>query len=370
MSEATRPKFATIFPIAGLALAFALARGEQYFAMLPGSLAFAPGAAALILLIGCVLATLQHAEVASERFGEPIGTLFLTIAVTLIEVAIIVSMIEHGSDDPTEAREALFSAIMIVCNGVVGICLLLGAVKHHEQELHPLGASAYLAVLIALSILTLILPNYTRSTFGPTLSPLQLGFFGALSAFLYAAFLFIQTVRHRSYFMEISSALVDRRHAGRPTAKQTGFALLWLLASLLGVVFLSRRVVADLEDSVRGLGVEDVNAVSGAAVALLVLLPESLNAIRAAMRNALQTALNSALGSVLATVGLTVPAIAFVSLATDHDLVLGLEKRDMVMLILTLMLSIVSFGTGRTNVLTGIVHLVVFSAYVFLLFVP
>lgn len=358
-----------LFPALGLALALVLNKGEHLVASLPGSVAFAPGALAFILLIGCVLATLSHAEVVSAKLGEPFGTLFLTIAVTIIEVSIVVSMVESGSDDPTEAREAVFAAIMIVCNGLVGACLLLGGMRHREQEVHPMGASAYLAVLTALSVMTLVLPNYTRSTQGPTLTSLQLAFVSTVSVVLYGAFLFIQTVRHRSYFLEIKE-IPGEIPEKKPSEWQTFVALILLGASLLCVVFLARPVTANIEDQLREMGVEDVNAVAGAAMALLVLLPESLNAIRAAMRNALQTALNGALGSILATIGLTVPAVSAVSLLGDHELILGLDGRDTVLLTLTLALSIVSFGAGRTNVFTGFVHLVVFATYIFLLFVP
>jgi Ca2+:H+ antiporter len=263
------------------------------------------------------------------------------------------SMIEHGSEDPTEAREAVFSAIMIVCNGLVGLCLVLGGFRHKEQELHPMGANAYFAALIALSVLTLVLPNYTTSTFGPTLSPGQLAFISELSVLLYGSFLFIQTVRHRAYFIDVAVAAAGHSEP-RPSNLSTGFPLLGLGASLAGVALLAERVVPGLEEGVTRLGVEDVNPVTGAAAATLVLLPESLNSIRAAARNALQSALNGALGSVVATIGLTVPAVAALSLWNDRDIAFGLDKRDSVMLLLTLMLSVVSFGAGRTNVLTGL----------------
>lgn len=359
---------AVLFPVLALIAAGAFTYGAGWISRLPPNAAFAPPVIAAILLIGVVFATLHHAEIVGARLGEPLGTLVLTISVTIIEVAIIGSMIEHGSEDPTEAREAVFSAIMIICNGLVGLCLLLGGFRHKEQELHPMGANAYLAVLIALSVLTLILPNYTTSTFGPTLSPAQLAAVSALSVVLYGSFLFIQTVRHRSYFVDVAAAAGLRE--ARPTIKQTGFALLGLGASLVGVAVLGEQVVPGLEEGLTWLGVEDVNPVTGAAVATLVLLPESLNSIRAATRNALQTALNGALGSVVATIGLTVPAVAALSLWNDRDIAFGLDKRDSVMLMLTLMLSVVSFAAGRTNVLTGLVHLVVFATYVLLLFVP
>lgn len=360
---------ATVFPALALLTAAVFSFGEDWLLLIPPGLMYAPYVVAAILVIGSVFATLEHAEVVGVRVGEPYGTLVLTIAVTIIEVAIMASMIEHGADDPTEAREAVFSAIMIVCNGLVGLCLLLGGFRHGEQELQQMGASAYLAVLIALSVLTLILPDYTISSSGPTLTHSQLYFISTLSVVLYGAFLFIQTVRHRSYFLDARTAALGHRES-RPSVRSTSMAMLGLCASLLGVTILAEQVVPAMEDGLAFLGVKNSNAVAGAALATLVLLPESLNSIRAAARNALQTALNGALGSVVATIGLTVPAISVLAAIKGHDIVFGLEKRDSVMLMLTLMLSIVSFGAGRTNVLTGLVHLVVFATYTFLLIVP
>jgi len=369
MHEARASIGAIIFPALALLVAAVFAFGEDWLLMIPPTLMYAPYVMAAFLLIGSVFATLEHAEVVGARVGEPLGTLVLTIAVTIIEVAVMASLIEHGSDDPTEAREAVFSAIMIVCNGLVGLCLLLGGFRHGEQELQPMGASAYLAVLIALSVLTLILPDYTTSLSGPRLTHSQLAFIGTLSIVLYGAFLFIQTVRHRSYFLDARAAAMGHRE-DRPSIRRTILATLGLCASLSGVSILSEQVVPAMEDGLVWLGVKNSNAISGAALAMLVLLPESLNSIRAAARNALQTALNGALGSVVATIGLTVPAISLLSLVIGREIVFGLEDRDAVMLMLTLLLSVVSFGAGRTNVLTGLVHLVVFATYVFLLFVP
>ncbi|MBM3578109.1 MAG: ionic transporter [Alphaproteobacteria bacterium] len=358
-----------LFPALALGLAAAFVFGERWIAQTPASIGFVLPAIAAVLLIGAVFAALQHAEIIGARVGEPYGTLVLTVAVTIIEVSIMASMIEHGHEDPTEAREAVFSAIMIVCNGLVGFCLLMGGFRHHEQEIQPMAASAYLAVLIALSVLTLVLPNYTTSSYGPTLSSSQLAFVSILSVLLYSAFLFVQTVRHRSYFIDAHIAALGEEQA-KPSRIMTIFGGVGLGASLLGVSLLAERVVPGLEDALRWIGLDDVNRVTGAAVAVLVLLPESINSIRAAARNALQTSLNSALGSVVATIGLTVPAVALLSIATDREIMFGLEKRDTVLLLLTLLLSVVSFGAGRTNLLTGLVHLVVFATYVFLLFVP
>ncbi|WP_424362657.1 calcium:proton antiporter [Methylocystis parvus] len=358
-----------VFPALALGLAGVFKASENWIANTDPALAFAPPLLAGAMVIGAVFAALQHAEIVGARVGEPLGTLVLTISVTIIEVAIMASMIEHGAEDPTEAREMVFSAIMIVCNGLVGLCLLLGGFRHGEQELHPMGASAYLAVLIALSILTLVLPNYTTSTRGPSLSAAQLGFVSVLSMLLYCSFLFIQTVRHRSYFLDAHAAALGHSEE-KPSRGETMFSAVGLGASLLGVSLLAERVIPALEEGLKWGGVEEVNPVTGAIVSTLVLLPESLNSLRAAHRNALQTSLNGALGSVVATIGLTVPAVALMGIATERDIMFGLNQRDSAMLLLTLMLSVVSFGAGRTNVLTGLVHLVVFATYVFLLFVP
>jgi Ca2+:H+ antiporter len=358
-----------LFPALALGYAAIFAATEGWIEKFHPSMEFAAPLVAAALLIGCVFAALRHAEVISARVGEPLGTLALTISVTIIEVAMLTSMVGHGADDPTEAREAVFSAIMIVCNGVVGLCLLLGGVRHGEQELQTMGARAYLGVLIALSMLTLVIPNYTTSSYGPTFAPPQLLFISVLSILLYGSFLFIQTVRHRSYFLDAHEAAFGLREE-RPGVRETQFAAAGLTAALLGVSLLAQRVVPGLEEGLAWAGVSAINAVTGACVALLVLLPEALNSIRAAHRNALQTSLNGALGSVVSTIGLTVPAVALMSLATKSDVVFGLGHRDSAMLVTTLMLSVVSFGAGRTNVFTGLVHLVLFATYVFFLFFP
>jgi len=370
MHSASHSASTIVVPPLALLVAGALSFWEAHFdsaSFWPWlTLSLVAGAA----LIAAALEALRYAELIGARLGEPLGTLMLTIAVTIIEVSIISASVRAGDSNPTIAREAVFSAVMLACNGLVGACLLVGALRHHEQEFQPVGTSAYLAVLIALSVITLVLPDYTTTTEGPTLSSLQLGFVSVMSILLYAAFLFIQTVRHRSHFLEVGAESLDPFDGRRPTGRKTIFALAWLILSLLAVVLLAERVEDGLGETLLWAGVADESAVMGAILALLVLLPESLSAIRAAQRNALQTSLNQALGSVLATVGLTVPAVAAMSLVTGKQLILGLDGRDTTLLALTLLLSVVSFGSGRTNVLTGLVHLVVFATYVFLLFVP
>lgn len=367
-----RPPLATIaFPVAALALVAGLGLGAQWLAAAPPWVGeMGVPALATAILIGAVFAALHHGEVVAARIGEPFGTLVMTIAVTTIEVAIIASLMLHGENNPTLAREAVFSVVMIVCTGAVGLCLLTGALRHYEQDLRPRGTSAFLAALTALSVLTLVLPNYTITTKGPTFSPAQLVFVSVVSILLYGSFLFVETVRHRSDFLDVWAEGADAGAHETPSTAQALISLGWLLASLCGVVFLAKKVAAGLEDALEGVGLARPDALVGAVIALLVLLPEILSAVQAAAHNRLQTSLNVALGSALATIGLTIPAVSVVSLVTGRELALGLETRDSVLLFLTLGLSAISFGTGRTNLLTGLVHLVVFATYVLLLILP
>jgi len=325
-------------------------------------------AVGLAILIPSVLIALHHADIVAEHIGQPFGTLLLTIAVTVIEVSIIVSIMLHGENNPTLARESVFSVFMIICAGGVGLCLTLGALRHGEQDHQPQGTSAYLAVLIALATLVLILPNYTLTTDPGTFSGPQLAFISVLSILLYGSFLYIQTVRHKSFFLD-GDATGDTHGEGPGSGPLWGH-IVCMIAGLGAVVLLAETVAAGVEDGLADAGVKRPDAIMGAVIAMMLLFPEILAASRAALGNQLQRSVNLLLGSALATIGLTIPAVAAVSLITDKELVLGLPGRDEVLLVLALILSIVSFGTGRTNVLTGIVHLVVFLAYLLLLVIP
>ena len=365
-----KPSLTTVaFPVAALALIAGLGVGASWVAAAPSWVrAFGVPALAAAVLAGAVLAALHHGEVVAIRLGEPLGTLVMTIAVTTIEVAIVVSLMLNGENNPTLAREAVFSVVMIVCTGVIGLCLLIGAIRHYEQDFRPRGASAFLATLTALSVLTLVLPNYTITTQGPTFSPAQLAFVSVVSILLYGSFLFMETVRHRGDFLDMR-----RGSAGapeKPSNAQALVSLAWLIVSLCGVVLLAKKVAAGVEDALDGVGLLRPDAIVGAVIALLVLLPEAVEAARAAARNRLQTSLNVALGAALATIGLMIPAVCALSLLTGREIALGLETRDTVLLFLTLGLSGISFGTGHTTMLTGLVHLVVFATYVLLLVVP
>jgi Ca2+:H+ antiporter len=320
------------------------------------------------VLVATVFAAVYHAEVIAHRIGEPFGTLVLAVAVTIIEVALIVSIMVSSTGDKTGlARDTVFAAIMIVCNGIVGLCLLAGGVRHHQQGFQVEGASAALAVLAALTTLSLVVPNVATSAPGPLFSPPQLAFAGIVSLVLYGSFVFVQTVRHRDYFLPAQGGN-EEAHARPPSGRVTLVSAFLLLAALVAVVGLAKAETPVLES---GVGILNApKAVVGVIIAALVLLPEGLAALRAARANRLQTSLNLALGSALATIGLTIPAVAAVSIVLDQPLALGLGPKETVWLALTLLVCIVTLGTGRTTVLQGIVHLVIFAAFLFLVVVP
>ena len=325
-------------------------------------------AAAGIALLGTVFAAVYHAEVVAHRVGEPFGTLVLALAVTVIETALIVSvMIAAPAEKTGLARDTVFAAVMIVCNGIVGLCLLMGGVRHHEQGFQVQGASAALAVLTALTSLALILPSYAASALGPLYSTAQLVFAGIVSLVLYGSFVLIQTVRHRDYFLPIQSD-DEEAHAPPPTGRTAVLSVGLLVVSLVAIVGLAKVLTPAVEFAVARLDVP--KAVVGIIIAALVLLPESLAAVRAALGNRLQTSLNLALGSALATIGLTIPAVAVVSIMLQQPLELGLDAKDQVLLAVTLLLGMITLGTGRTTVLQGIVHLVIFAVFLFFAVVP
>lgn len=324
-------------------------------------------AAAAAVLIAAVFAAVYHAEVIAHRVGEPFGTLVLAVAVTIIEVALIVSIMVGVAGKAGLARDTVFAAVMIVCNGIVGLCLLAGGMRHHVQGFQLQGASAALAVLAALTTLTLILPNFTTTTPGPELSTSQLVFAGTVSLVLYCSFVFVQTVRHRDYFLP-SEGGSEEMHAAPPSGAAALTSVALLLAALVAIVGLGKALTPTVETAVARL--EAPAAVVGIVIATLVLLPEGLAALRAARANRLQTSLNLALGSALASIGLTIPAVAVVSIALGQPLELGLGTKDEVLLVLTLLVGVITLGTGRTTVLQGIVHLVIFAAFLLFAVVP
>ena len=334
------------------------------FASPAGFIAAAAGGA----LILAVFAAVYHAEVVAHRTGEPFGTLVLAVAVTIIEVALIVSvMVAAPAEKAGLARDTVFAVVMIVCNGIVGLCLLWGGARHHEQGFQVHGASAALAVLAALTMLTLVLPNFATSAPGPLFSTSQLVFAGTVSLVLYCSFVFIQTVRHRDYFLA-GKPDNEEAHAPPPSNTTAAVSTGLLLATLVAIVGLAKSLTPTLEIGVAGLDVP--KPVVGIVIAALVLLPEGLAALRAARANQLQTSLNLALGSALASIGLTIPVVAGVSIVIRQPLELGLGTKDEVLLALTLLTGVITLGTGRTTVLQGIVHLVIFAVFLFFAVVP
>ena len=320
-----------------------------------------------IALVVAVFVAVHHAEVVAHRVGEPFGTLILAMSVTVIEVALIVSMMLSGKGAAsTLARDTVFATVMIVCNGVVGLCLLAGSIRHHVLAFRVEGTSPALSVLIALTTLTLVLPGLTLTTPGPTFSPSQLVFAGVMSLVLYGVFLFVQTVRHRDYFLPVGDA--EDQHAPPPTRRKALVSLALLLVALVAVVGLAKVLSPSIEEGIAAASAPP--AVIGIAIALLVLLPETSAAVRAATRNRMQTSLNLALGSALATIGLTIPAVGAAAILAGLPLALGLPAKEVALLALTLLISVVTLAGGRATVLQGAVHLVLFAVFLFLSIVP
>jgi len=349
------PWWSWLFPLLGWAAILLLPHGPAWTALGFGA-----------VLVGTVFAAVHHAELVAHRVGEPFGTLVLALAVTVIEAALIVSLMLHDpAGKAALARDTVFAVVMIVCNGIIGLCLLLGGARHLLQPFRVEGTAALLAILAALSVLTLVLPNYTTSTPGPTYTRAQLVFVAVVSLVLYATFVFVQTVRHRDFFLPEED---DLEHAAPPSARAAWIAMGLLVLALVAVVLLAKALAPTLEAGVDAASLPA--AVVGVAIAALVLLPEGLAAVRAARRNRLQTALNLALGSSLATIGLTIPVVAAVSLWLGVPLRLGLTPKETVLLWLTLLVSVLNLSTGRTTVLQGVVLLVIFATYLVLVVLP
>jgi len=321
-------------------------------------------------LVASVLAAVHHAEVVAHKVGEPFGTFLLAIAVTVIELGLIVTLMAAADRGATTlARDTVFAAVMIILNGLLGICILVGAIKHREQVFQQTGVSASLTTLCALTVLTLVLPNFTVSEPGPEYSPAQLAFVAVVAFLLYVTFASVQTVRHRDYFLPSGKAVVaEEEHAEPPTTNQAALSGGLLIVCLGAVVLLAKALGKPIESWVAEVGAP--HAVVGVIIAALVLLPEGLAATRAAIRNRLQTSLNLGLGSALATIGLTIPAVAALSLIVDLPIALGLDAKGTVLLFLTLIVSTLSLATGRTTILQGVVHLVILGVYLFTTIVP
>jgi Ca2+:H+ antiporter len=358
----TVPKSTWIFPATALLLFAATTAAHYNFTPSAGGIVFA--ATLLVILFGTVFAAVHHAEVIAERIGEPFGTLLLTLSVTIIEVALIATIMLGETEVPTLARDTVFAVVMIVCNGLVGICIFIGGLRYREQDFQVSGANLYLSVLFVMATITLVLPNFTLTTPGPVYSEAQLEFVSVVTILLYGVFLYTQTMRHREYFIGQAAGDNDASISSR----MLGLSIVLLLISLLGVVLLAKKFSLVVDAATAAIGAPP--AFAGVVVALLILLPESVSALGAARDNDLQRSINLALGSSLATIGLTVPAVGVAAYALDKRLVLGLDGQNEVLLLLTFVVSMLTFGTGRTNILFGLVHIVVFAVFVLLVFVP
>jgi len=313
-------------------------------------------------VLGSCLAVVRHADIVAEAVGEPYGTLILTLSVTSIEVMSITAVMLHGANNPTLVRDTLFSVVMVILGGMAGLSLLIGGWRHREQHYNLQGANAYLGVIIPLAVLTLTLPNFTQTTAGPTLSAAQQVFVTVVCAGLYCAFLAVQTGRHRSYFLAEGGAAPAHADHRRPLLRH----VLLLVAYLAPIAVLAEELARPIDYLIETLHMPA--ALGGIIIALIVATPEAITATRAALANELQHAVNVFLGSVLSTIGLTVPVMLLISQLTGHVVFLALTGANDVLLLLTLAVSVVTFASGRTNILQGAVHVVLFAAFVLLIF--
>ena len=362
--HAGNPWWTIVFPLAGAALVLA------YFAGLLPKDQPAMFAVEALFLLGVVFSAVHHAEVVGARVGEPFGSIILAVSVTIIEVGLIVALMLAAADGgPTIARDTVFSAVMLVLTGLVGLCLVLGGHKHFEQTIKVAGTSSYLAVLGTLTCIALILPNFTTSTSGPTYSAAQLTAVAIVSILLYGAFMFVQTVRHRDYFL----AAADDSDAANeefepPTRTMAGVSLLFLLVALSGVVLIAKMLAPALDDLIERARLPQ--EFTGVVIAALVLAPESIAAARASLANRPQTAINLALGSALASIALTIPIITLLAAFDGVHLALGVSPAKIVLLSLALFVSAITLLPGRTTVLQGVVHLGLFIMFIVVAAVP
>jgi Ca2+:H+ antiporter len=350
------PPHAIVLPLVGVATWLGLGKvGLEPLALL-----------AATVLLGNVIAAVHHAEVIAIRVGEPFGTLVLALAVTVIEVGLIISIMLTSEANPALMRDSVHAVIMLVLHGLAGLCIVVGAFRQRETEFRVEGANAFLAVLIPMAVLVLVLPNYVISAPGPFYTPLQLAFVSAACLALYIAFLFIQTNWHRAFFLPVGED--DAAEHARPTGPMTLTSLGLLLVALLSVVLLTKSLAPALEAGVAATGAP--LALVGVIIAGIVLMPETAAAVRAAARNRLQASINLALGSAVASIGLTVPAVALASYCIGLPLELGVSAGATVLMVLGFAVAMITYGTGRTNLLSGIVHLVLLTTYIFSVFAP
>ena len=321
------------------------------------------------VILWSAMSVARHADCLAVKWGEPYGTLVLTLSAIAVEVVMVSTAMLHGENNPTLGRDAIFSVMMIALNGFVGLSLLIGGLRHREQYYNLQGVNSYLNVIMTLAVLGLVLPNFTTTTGGPTFSTEQQIFLIVVSLFLYAIFLVIQTMRHRGYFMESEQAGVAASPGHHSLHVQsTAFHAPMLLLYLIVVILLAEKFAIPLDNSMEKFGLPE--EFGGAMIAALVLTPEGIGAVQATLRNQLQRSINILLGSVLATIGLTIPAVLTISLVTKRPVTLGVQGGNLPLLLLTLAVTVVTFTSRRTNVLQGCVHLLLFAVFVLLIFAP
>jgi len=320
------------------------------------------------VILWSAMCVVRHADCLAIKFGEPYGTLILTLSAISIEVVVISTAMLHGANNPTLGRDAIFAVIMIALNGLVGLSLMLGGLRYREQHYNIQGVNAYLNVIMALAVLGLVLPNFTISTSGPTFSTEQEIFFAAVSLLLYAVFLLIQTLRHRGYFLDVKETATKHSPHHLARIRSTGFHALMMLLYLAAVIFLAEKFAVPLDNSIEQFHMPQ--AFGGAVIAALVLSPEGLGGITASLHNQLQRSINILFGSVLATIGLTIPAVLMIGLLTKRSVSLGVQGGNLPLLLLTLAVSVVTFTSRKTNVLQGCIHLLLFAVFVLLIFAP
>ena len=324
-----------------------------------------------ITLFGAVLSAVHHAEVIAHKTGEPYGTLVLSISVTIIEVSLIIAMMLSGHEGSEFiARDAVFATVMIVVNGVIGLCIFMGGFKHHEMSFRNEGTNSALAVLTAMATFILVMPIVTTSTPGPDFTKSQLAFAGIACFALYIAFVFFQTISHRDYYLpKVETQKKDSNtHADKPSNIKTGISGALLLLSLVVVVGLAEALNPAIEAAVKAVGAP--KTVVGITIAILVLMPEGYAAVRAARANRLQSSLNLALGSALASIGLTIPTVATIAIFLNLPLSLGISSLNMTLMYLSFFIGALTMAIGRTTLLQGVVHLIIFFEFLFLSLIP
>jgi len=362
-NHASIPVWTWVIPLVASALL-----GLKFGHVVPADAAYVLILASL-LLAATVFAAVHHAEVLALKLGEPFGSILLAVAVTVIEAGLIVSiMLSGAAGAEVVARDTVFAAVMIVLNGVVGFCLVLGAGRHFEQTFQLQGASSLLAVLGTLATLALILPNFAEAASGPSYSILQLEGVGLMSLVLWGVFIFVQTVKHRYYFLDESDSVFDEPALEVPGAGIALVSLALLIIALAAVVLLAKTLSYPVDVAIAAAGLP--KAFVGVVIAAITLMPEGLAAVKSALRNRLQNSINLALGSAIASIGLTIPTVALVSLIFNQQIALGVSQTDVTLLVLTLYVGALTFGTGRTTVLQGAVHLVIFAAFLLVSAVP